>query len=197
ELIPCQSQTCQSREEPNFFELSDLHKHLEYGDREVRCLECGEMMDIYRLIGAVIPPEEKKEASSGDGKRYPVEPNRQTPKSSVPVSQKPGDQRPEDETAQIKKIKRRLDQRAESHAKRMIWVAIGILASGFGVLAYLTYRLGWDTMEPWTYFLGAFLLLSQYVVFAKTLNEPSPLKFYEKLRERKRRKLYQEMELEP
>ncbi|RMH34737.1 MAG: hypothetical protein D6694_15065, partial [Gammaproteobacteria bacterium] len=106
ELIPCQSQTCQSREEPNFFELSDLYKHLEFGDREVRCLECGEMMDIYSLIGAVTPPEEKKDANGGNGKRYPTgEQDNLIPGPLAPAPQTPGDQNPEVvEPPEIKKI---------------------------------------------------------------------------------------------
>ncbi len=199
ELIPCHSEKCQKQEAPNFFELSDLHKHLSFGDREVRCLECGEKMDIFRLIGAVIPPEETKNIrETGEPIRIQVEVQGAVQAKNVATETESGDTTGKDELNELENIKKNLKKKARIKARRFIWVLIGVILVVECILAYLTYRIGWNTMEPWTYFLGFFFgIILPYIYFAITLDEPSPLKFYKKLQEKIHWKLYKEIGLEP
>ena len=74
-----------------------------------------------------------------------------------------------------------LERRARRQVQRLLWLGLIFLAALELTLAALTWHYGWDTMEPWTYFFGVFLLVCTYGYFVITTHEFSPRIVYEQL----------------
>jgi len=75
--------------------------------------------------------------------------------------------------------------------KQGLWIYFGVLVAIWIVVGILTLQLGWNIMEPWTYFLGG-ALIGSYAYFAITQKEFSPTAIYEQIIEAKRQKYYRE-----
>ena len=95
-----------------------------------------------------------------------------------------------DALAELTRIKDRLDLSSERHAKRRVWLSLVALLLVWGLLAYLTYKLGWGVMEPWTYFIGIASAAGAYGYFAYTQQEFSPRAIYEHMIESKKKQTY-------
>lgn len=90
----------------------------------------------------------------------------------------------------LSRIKMKLDANSEQFARRCLLIYFGgLVASGIAV-AGLVYKFGWDTMEPWTYFIGGVAVIGTYGYFAITLKELSPLTIYHQLVEMKKTRSY-------
>jgi formylglycine-generating enzyme required for sulfatase activity len=74
-----------------------------------------------------------------------------------------------------------LERRARRQVHRLLWLSLSLLVVIELALLMLTWHYGWDTMEPWTYFFGVFLLVCTYGYFVFTTHEFSPRIFYEQL----------------
>ncbi len=59
-LIPCNSDNCTKSVNPKFFTLNELNKLVGFGDSEIRCTQCGKMINIYERIAGMIPDEVRK-----------------------------------------------------------------------------------------------------------------------------------------
>ena len=59
-LIPCNSDICTESGMPEFFTLNRLNKSVDYGDTEIRCMECGKMLNIYERVAGMVPDEARK-----------------------------------------------------------------------------------------------------------------------------------------
>ena len=93
--------------------------------------------------------------------------------------------------AELAKIKTNLDLKAQKYAKRCLWLYVGVLAAMWTGLAILTRKFGWDTMEPWTYFIGVGGTFISYAYFAVTQRQFSPKAIYDHIVDSKKRKNYQ------
>ena len=93
--------------------------------------------------------------------------------------------------AELTKIKEQLDRNAEEYAKRSLWLYLGVLTAIWLGLIILTYKFGWNKMEPWTYFIGGGATLGSYIYFAIAQRELSPRAIYDQTVESKKRKNYQ------
>jgi internalin A len=96
----------------------------------------------------------------------------------------------DDALAELTRIKDRLDLSSERYAKGRMWMSLGVLLAVWAVLAFLTYKLGWNQIEPWTYFFGLPAAAATYVYFAVTRRELSPTVIYEQMVESKKRQTY-------
>lgn len=94
--------------------------------------------------------------------------------------------------SELSNIKSHLDQNAEKTAQRGLWVYLLCLVGVWALLAFLTYKLGWNVMEPWTYFIGGTLTLGSYLYFVVTKRELSPVTIYHQFVESKKQKNYRE-----
>jgi internalin A len=92
-------------------------------------------------------------------------------------------------------IKKQLGLDSQKYAKRIFLLNFGILIVVATGLALLTYKFGWDTMEPWTYFVGIGAVIGSYAYFALTQQEFSPKAIYEQIVEKKKRELHQKFGL--
>ena len=93
--------------------------------------------------------------------------------------------------AQLARIKESLDATSRRFARWCLFAYLGFLVAVAGVLVALIVRLGWNTMEPWTFLIGGVAALGTYAYFALTLRESTPQAIYEHLVQWKRRKTYQ------
>ena len=59
-LIPCDSEICTESGNPNFFTLNELNKLVGFGDSEIRCTQCGKMINIYERVAGMVPDEAKR-----------------------------------------------------------------------------------------------------------------------------------------
>lgn len=59
-LIPCNSDICTESNNPKFFTLNELNKLVGYGDSEIRCTQCGKMINIYARVAGMVPDEARK-----------------------------------------------------------------------------------------------------------------------------------------
>lgn len=103
---------------------------------------------------------------------------------------------PIDAISELSAVKSRLDKNAHDFAKRGLWLYFLGIIGVWVTFAILTYRFGWNVMEPWTYFIGGILTLGSYVYFAVTQKELSPRTIYEQVIESKKRKNYKEFGLD-
>lgn len=87
-------------------------------------------------------------------------------------------------------IKTNLDRKAVRRAQNRLHLSFVVLLSIAAVLAWLTYKYGWDLMEPWTYFVSVAAALGSYGYFAVTNKELSPGAIYEQLIQSNKLKLY-------
>ncbi|HYY42928.1 MAG TPA: COR domain-containing protein, partial [Pyrinomonadaceae bacterium] len=92
---------------------------------------------------------------------------------------------------ELARIKTRLDASSERFARRCLLAYLAGLIVIYFALAALIYKLGWNTMEPWTYFIGIGAFVGTYAYFAITQRELSPGAIYDQLVEMKKRKNYQ------
>ena len=91
---------------------------------------------------------------------------------------------------ELQKVKKNLDLKAVKDTKKLMWTYFGIFFTLSICLAYLTYKVGWVVMEPWTYFIGLGFTLGSYLYFAITLKELSPIAFYKQNIEKNKQKNY-------
>lgn len=99
--------------------------------------------------------------------------------------------------ARLARIRASLDASSKRFARRCLYAYLSALALVGLMLAALTYALGWDTMEPWTYFIGGGATLGAYAYFAFTQQEFSPAAIYQQLAERKRLQAYRDADFDP
>lgn len=91
---------------------------------------------------------------------------------------------------ELEKIKSRLDTNAENKAKRFGLLCLLIFVSIVVLLGLLTYQLGWDQMEPWTYFIAILGTLGTYAYFVVTNREWSLRAIYHQIVERNKKANY-------
>ena len=103
---------------------------------------------------------------------------------------------PEPVASEEGKLKKYLDRKSEKETKRGLWIYFGALSAILVGLAILTIKFGWNTMEPWTYFIGGAATLGSYAYFAITQRELAPGAIYEQLLESRKKKNYLEAEFE-
>jgi len=105
------------------------------------------------------------------------------------------DVRPSDEPDlidELTKIKNQLDMNAYKFAQRGLWIYLAVVLVIWLGLAGLTFRLGWDKTEPWTFFIGAIVPILSYIYFVVTQREISPKTIYDQIVELRKRKIYQQ-----
>jgi len=93
---------------------------------------------------------------------------------------------------ELTKIKNRLDANAHRIAQRGLWVYLIFLIGVWIALAVLTTKIGWNIMEPWTYFIGGTVTLGSYLYFVATKRELSPMTIYHQFIESRKQKNYRE-----
>ncbi len=201
QMIPCICMDCQRSELPHFYEYSKLIKYERAGISEVRCDQfVNNEVSVRALIEGVMETRwVGREIAELDDERLKlgdvtinVFPEREMPEYVTPPEPPQSTMAEE----QLERIKSTLDEKSRRQARRTIWIAFGGLVAVWIVLAYLTYRLGFDTMEPWTYFIGTGVVIAEYAYFALTLHEYSPKAIFERIVERKRKKNYSDAGLE-
>jgi hypothetical protein len=101
-----------------------------------------------------------------------------------------------DAKAELLKIKKKLDLKAQRISRRSLWLYLGVLAAIWIGLIVLTRIFGWDVMEPWTYFLGVGGTIGSYTYFAITQKDLSPRIIYQQISEINRRRVYKEFDLD-
>lgn len=92
---------------------------------------------------------------------------------------------------ELARIRERLETQALKHAKRSLYIYLGVLSLIGILIALLTIELGWDTMEPWTYFVALAGTLGGYIYFAITEKEWSPNSIFKHMVERNRLRLFE------
>lgn len=88
-------------------------------------------------------------------------------------------------------IKDNLVKKAKKDVKINLWLYLITLFIMWAILIFLTYKFGWDKLEPWTYFIGGLITLGIYTYFVVTQKEFSPKIIYDQVVENKIRKIYQ------
>lgn len=83
--------------------------------------------------------------------------------------------------AALTAIRDGLDHEAVRKVRVQVWLSFGTLLLVVAFLAWLTYKYGWDVMEPWTYFIGLAVAVGGYGYFVFTKKELSPGAIYEQL----------------
>lgn len=134
-----------------------------------------------------IEPEQTRRVRQGSRLREERPAHRPTLQPPVPVEKET-----EEKLGQIKK---QLNLDGQKYAKRIFLLNFGVLVVVATGLALLTYKFGWDTMEPWTYFIGIGAVIGSYAYFALTQQEFSPKAIYERIVEKKKRELHQKFGL--
>ena len=94
--------------------------------------------------------------------------------------------------SELTKIKSNLDANAHNIAQRGLWLYLLFLICVWVTLAFLTYKIGWNIMEPWTYFIGGTVTLGGYLYFVATKKELSPMTIYHQLIESRKQRNYRE-----
>lgn len=78
----------------------------------------------------------------------------------------------------IEKIRSPLDKTAIKKFRNHIWIlSVGFIAY-FLIIFILIYKVGWDTMEPITYFLSALGIIGGYLYFAITGKSFNPSEYF-------------------
>ncbi len=120
-----------------------------------------EEVNVKQLLDGVESERERlKRRESLRGEDKPV--FRREPPPPEPVASEEG------------KLKKYLDRKSEKETKHGLWIYFGALSAILAGLAILTIKFGWDTMEPWTYFIGGAATLGSYAYFAITQKKLSP-----------------------
>ena len=143
-----------------------------------------ERVNVKRLLDGLETTQARRE-------RFAKRSMEQTQTRRQSVRSQPAESGGGEVIAELSKIKAQLDLQSENYAKRSLRWYLAFIALVGIVLAVLTYRLGWDVMEPWTYFIGAALTLGAYAYFAVTLREPSLRGIYDHLVEMKKKRNYE------
>jgi len=94
--------------------------------------------------------------------------------------------------SQLAEIKNKLESRAEKRARLVLWAYVGVIALVWLFLGLLTYRYGWDTMEPWITFLGVPATIGPYIYFALTKREFTLHDIFHNIKNRHLHKLFRE-----
>jgi hypothetical protein len=94
--------------------------------------------------------------------------------------------------SELTKIKNYLDTKADRIVQRGLWLYLLCLVCVWIALAVLTYHIGWNIMEPWTYFIGGIVTLGSYLYFVVTKRELSPSTIYHQVVESRKQKNYRE-----
>jgi hypothetical protein len=115
---------------------------------------------------------------------------------TVEIAPKANSINPLDALTELSEIKNRLDVNAHRFARHGLWFYSLFLIGVWIILAIFTFRLGWNVMEPWTYFIGGFLTIGSYLYFVITQRELSPKTIYDQIIESKKRKNYKESGLD-
>jgi len=92
--------------------------------------------------------------------------------------------------AELARIKNRLDSSAEAYAKRGLWLYLAALLLVWILLAALTWKLGWEVMEPIIYFAGGGITVGSYLYFVITQKELSPRTIYSQIVQARRHRNY-------
>jgi internalin A len=93
----------------------------------------------------------------------------------------------------LRKHKNSLDKKANNSTRRdLLLFVMGVLLPFYGCLAWLTYKFGWNAMEPYTYFLGSAAIIGSYIFFAISRKEWSPAAIYDQVVEARKLKNYKE-----
>jgi internalin A len=93
---------------------------------------------------------------------------------------------------ELTRMKAKYDKDSERYARKCLLTYLALQVMVGAVLAVLIYRIGWDTLEPWTYLIGIITLIGTYGYFVFTQRELSPSIIYEHLIERKKTRNYAE-----
>jgi internalin A len=93
----------------------------------------------------------------------------------------------------LRREKNYLDTKANRTTQRyLLFFIFGVLLPFYALLAWLTYRFGWDVMEPYTYYVGSAAILISYLYFAFSRREWSPAAIYNQILETRRLRNYEE-----
>ena len=100
-----------------------------------------------------------------------------------------------EDDAKLAKVKSILKLKAKNYAKRCLYLYVGALLVIWFTLGAMTWRFGWQRMEPWTFFFCIALTVGSYIYFAISRKEASPKAIYDQIVEWKTRKNYQDFDL--
>ncbi|HMB92103.1 MAG TPA: COR domain-containing protein, partial [Rhodothermales bacterium] len=157
-----------------------------------------ERVSVQELLDGVEARQDRQKRRARDDEFGVVlrKPERERPKlvSAEPVKPQPPAER--EEVSAYHTLKKKLDRRSEQEAKRRFIYAAMVVLVFWIFLAYLTSEIGWDTMEPWTYFLGIFSVFASYLYFAIRQKEVSPRAIYQQLVESRKQHNYEAFDLE-
>lgn len=150
-----------------------------------------ETVNVKQLLDGIESEQARRERQKNQmGEEMLERPPRTRPTERSAVA----DLKPEESRAleELTRMKAKYDKDSERYARKCLLLYLGLQVAVGAGLAVLIYRIGWETMEPWTYLISIITLIGIYGYFAFTKREFSPRAIYEHLIERKKVKNYAE-----
>ncbi|MGD2087946.1 MAG: COR domain-containing protein [Candidatus Aminicenantes bacterium] len=199
EMVPCTCSRCIEAKIPYYYEFSVLERYLEAGEGFIKCALSVESVGIWELIEIIVPRKSAYGSHRGllrlpRGLNKAVSPE-QPPQEDEKIKQI------KDIDEKIEKIQKQLrpeedkktvcDQMAERKADHSIWWLVGFSVIVLAILAVLIFVIyDWDTMEPWTYLSGFFLMVVNLIYFAIRKRKLDSKEFRDRRLEKEKQKLY-------
>lgn len=88
-----------------------------------------------------------------------------------------------------------IDYLIEREVRNIFLFSAGIILAVWGLLVFLTWEIGWDIMEPWTYFVGSGIVLIQYLFFVFSSQQITVKSIKKWLIEEKRKKYFEKFNI--
>ena len=150
-----------------------------------------ETVNVKRLLDGIESEQARRERQENQIGEGMLE---QLPHMRPPVRPATAAIEPEESRAleELIRMKTKYDKDSEKYARKCLLAYLALQVTVGTGLAVLIYRIGWNTMEPWTYLISIVTLIGTYSYFVFTQREFSPRAIYEHLIERKKAKNYAE-----